>query len=108
MLRKTALPIALTIVFLLAGAGVVQAVENARPPTAPFAAPVGTAFTYQGYLADGGAPADGFYDFQFMLYDDPGAGAPVGSTVTKDNVDVAEGYFTVELDFGIVFDGTAL
>jgi hypothetical protein len=30
--------------------------------------PLGTAFTYQGRLTDGGGPASGAYDFQFILY----------------------------------------
>ena len=30
---------------------------------------MGTAFTYQGRLTDGGSPADGEYDFRFRLYD---------------------------------------
>lgn len=71
-------------------------------------APAGTGFTYQGRLTDGGAPANGAYDFTFALYDDPTAGAQVGGTVTRDDVNVSDGLFTVMLDFGDVFDGTAL
>ncbi len=71
-------------------------------------APLGTSFTYQGRLTDGGAPANGLYDLTFALYDDPTAGAQVGGTVTKDDVSVSDGMFTVALDFGNVFDGTAL
>ena len=33
------------------------------------AAPLDTAFTYQGHLTDEGSPANGHYDFQFELYD---------------------------------------
>ena len=36
--------------------------HEARPAFAQ-----GTAFTYQGKLSDGGAPASGSYDFQFGL-----------------------------------------
>src|SRR5437870_7471033 len=36
-----------------------------------------TAFTYQGKLTDGGAPANGTYDLQFTLFD--GASAQVGA-----------------------------
>jgi hypothetical protein len=71
-------------------------------------APLGTEFTYQGRLTNGGAPANGSYDFTFALYDDPTGGAQVGSTLTRDDVSVSEGLFTVTLDFGAVFDGTAL
>jgi len=57
-------------------------------------------FTYQGRLLDGDLAADGLYDFQFKLYDAISDGKQLAWTVTADNVDVAEGYFTVELDFG--------
>ncbi len=69
---------------------------------------MGTGFTYQGRLTEGGAPANGAYDFTFALYDDPTAGTQVGGTVTRDDVNVSDGLFTVTLDFGDVFDGTAL
>ena len=36
------------------------------------AAPLGTAFTYQGRLANGTTPANGIYDFTFALVDDSG------------------------------------
>jgi hypothetical protein len=67
----------------------------------------GTGFTYQGRLTDGGAPANGSYDFEFKLYDALSAGSPVGGTVSKANVTVTDGLFTVLLDFGDAFDGTA-
>lgn len=69
--------------------------------------PLGTGFTYQGYLTDGGAPANGIYDFQFQLYDELTGGSQVGNTLTHSNVNVAEGFFTVVLDFGSVFTGLA-
>ncbi len=69
---------------------------------------LGTAFTYQGRLTDGGSPADGPYDLRFRLYDAVSDGAQVGSTVTRGDVAVREGLFTVALDFGDVFDGTAM
>lgn len=93
-----------TLVCALAFAGLVQA----APERAPLLAPVGTAFTYQGYITDTGSPANGPYNLAFKLYDDASAGTQVGSTVTKNAVAVADGYFTVELDFGDWFDGTAL
>ncbi len=74
------------------------------------AAPMGTAFTYQGRLMDANSPADGLYDFEFAVYDalDPDEGIQQGSTVIKDDVDVIDSYFTVELDFGSsVFIGDA-
>ena len=68
----------------------------------------GNAFTYQGYLEDGSSPANGKYDFQFNLYNALTGGSQVGSTITKDNVTVTNGLFSVALDFGSVFDGTGL
>ena len=44
---------------------------------------VGSTFTYQGRLNDGGAPATGSYDFQFALYDDAVACSQVGSTINQ-------------------------
>lgn len=63
---------------------------------------LGTGFTSQGRLTDGGAPANGTYDFEFKLYDDPTGGAQIGPTLTKDDVTVSDGLFTVMLDFGAV------
>ncbi|MCC6650785.1 MAG: hypothetical protein IT348_06520 [Candidatus Eisenbacteria bacterium] len=73
-----------------------------------FAVPVGTHFTYQGKLQKDAAPYSGAADMVFRLYDDPGAGNQIGADVTLAGVTLAEGLFTVELDFGGVFDGTAL
>lgn len=74
------------------------------------AEPLGTAFTYQGLLYDGNSPAYGEYDLQFKLYDGSSDEAnQVGSDVNAPEVDVFDGYFTVELDFGgSVFDGNAV
>jgi hypothetical protein len=70
---------------------------------------MGTAWTYQGRLIDANNPADGLYDLQFKLYDDPNAGAQKGNTVKIDDHDVIDGHFAVELDFGSdVFDGGAI
>ena len=70
--------------------------------------PVGSAFTYQGRLTDGGAPASGVYDLEFQLFDASAGGSQIGSTQLKDDVSVAEGFFTVTLDFGAAaFAGSA-
>lgn len=70
-------------------------------------AAVGAAFTYQGRLTDAGNPADGSYDFEFTLYDDPSTGSQVGSAITVEDQAVDDGLFTVRLDFGAVFAGDA-
>jgi hypothetical protein len=67
---------------------------------------MGTAWTYQGRLMDANQPADGLYDFRFRLYDSNDA--QQASAVDIGDLDVIEGYFTAELDFGSeVFDGAA-
>lgn len=66
----------------------------------------GTGFTYQGALNNGGAPANGFYDFEFSLYpNSAGTGAKVGSTISATDVGVTNGLFSLALDFGGVFSG---
>ncbi len=63
------------------------------------AAAIGTDFTYQGHLTDGGEPAQGAYDLRFTLLDGPD-GDPVGTPQTLDDIPVSGGMFTVSLDFG--------
>jgi len=43
------------------------------------AAPLGTAFTYQGRLTESGSTATGTYDLQFNLLDAATGGNPVGT-----------------------------
>ena len=70
------------------------------------AAPLGTAFTYQGRLNDNLQAANGRYDLKFILFDVPEYGFPVGSIITNIAVAVSGGLFTAELDFGMnVFAG---
>ena len=70
---------------------------------------ISTAFTYQGYLTQNGQPANGTFDFQFRLYDAATGGNQVGDTLTLEGVEVVQGVFTVQLDFGDnVFNGQAL
>jgi len=65
-----------------------------------------TVFTYQGKLADAGSPANGSYDFQLKMFDALNGGVQLGSTVTVSAVQVTNGIFTVNLDFGAgVFPG---
>jgi hypothetical protein len=61
---------------------------------------LGTAFTYQGRLGDGGAPANGSYDLTLKLYDAVTNGAQVGATADLRAQGVTNGLFTVTLDFG--------
>jgi hypothetical protein len=60
-----------------------------------------TAFTYQGNLRDGGGLANGTYDFRFRIYDALAGGTQQGGTLTRAGTQVANGLFTVQLDFGV-------
>lgn len=66
-----------------------------------------TAFTYQGRIDQDGSPVNGPCDFQFALWNAASAGTQVGGTQTASNVSVDDGHFTVVLDFGSVFNGSA-
>jgi hypothetical protein len=69
---------------------------------APFAiaAPLGTAFTYQGRLATGSAAATGLFDFEFSLWNALSGPTQVGSTLSLPARSVSNGLFAVTLDFG--------
>jgi len=104
MKRQRILTSVLTLALLLA---LTVGLSRAQGPE-PLAA-LGTGFTYQGFLTDGGNPASGSYDFRFILYDAEIGGSQVGTIVNRDDVAVTDGLFTVELDFGTaVFTGDAL
>ncbi|MEM7125684.1 MAG: hypothetical protein AAF702_05120 [Chloroflexota bacterium] len=69
-------------------------------------AAISTGFTYQGQLMDNEKPANGSFDFQFILYDTLTGGNQQGGTVTELEVAVSNGLFNVSLDFGqSVFNG---
>lgn len=74
-----------------------------------FAEPLGTGFTYQGELKKQGAPANGTFDFEFNLFDVMVDGLALTASFRLEDVNVQDGVFTVELDFGSdVLDGTQL
>ncbi len=58
-----------------------------------------SAFTYQGRLTDATLPASGTYQMQFSIFDAASGGAQIGTTITNSSVAVANGVFTVNLDF---------
>ncbi len=68
----------------------------------------GEPFAFQGQLNDGGAPADGLYDLEFELFATNAGGSRIGPKVTLNDLQVTNGVFQAELDFGDdVFDGSA-
>ena len=64
-----------------------------------------TSFTYQGSLQNGGSPANGNYDFEFALFSAVSVGSQLGTTQTVNGVVVANGVFSVTLNFGDQFPG---
>lgn len=70
-----------------------------------FAAAQTTEFTYQGRFNDSAGTAAS-YDFEFRLFASASGGAALG-TQTRPGVPVSDNVFTVQLDFGGQFDGTA-
>lgn len=74
-----------------------------------WAAPLGTGFSYQGELLDGGSPANGTYDFELTLYDALDGGSQVGLVENIEDAVVTNGVFSIEVDFGISpYDGDQL
>lgn len=62
---------------------------------------LGTGFTYQGELTTSGSPANGQFDFEFALFDDLIGGVETGALLVLEDIEVTNGIFSVELDFGI-------
>lgn len=69
---------------------------------APMAAQIGTGFSYQGQLADNGAPANGAYDFKFQFLgpDNNNVLQPVSIEFIVENVSVVNGLFMTQIDAG--------
>jgi hypothetical protein len=65
------------------------------PPSVP-ASPLLGPVSYQGRLGDGGAPANGSYDFQFLLKDAATAGNTVGGVI-RQTLTVQGGVFSTSL-----------
>lgn len=66
--------------------------------------PVGTAFTYQGQLKQGGQPYTGPAEVSFELYGSASGGTPIAS-VPAVSVNLANGLLTKAIDFGPAYDG---
>lgn len=103
-MRKNRLPQLSVLLAVLAGAllavSLPAGIAFSRGLSRPSLAPVGTGFTYQGYLESSNNPANGPFDFEFLLFDAEAGGNQVGPTQTSDDLPVANGYFQVTLDFG--------
>ncbi len=72
------------------------------------AAPVGSAFTYQGQLKQDGVPVSDTLPMVFSLWNAESGGATVASDIEDNAVEVVNGLFSVSLDFGAgAFTGEA-
>lgn len=71
------------------------------------AAPLGTGFTYQGQLNQGGVPVNGNVNLRFGLYDAATNGANLGARQILTGVSVANGLFTVQLNGSGQFGASA-
>ena len=102
---KRILALLVTMGILLLGTSQVTGQQD--EPQSPQAL-YGSAFTYQGQLKSGGTPYNGACDLRFGLWNALSGGVQIGTTQTKSNVGMAEGCFTVQLDFGTgAFQGDA-
>ncbi len=70
---------------------------------------VGSTISYQGYLQESGSAVTGTRDMVFRFYSDAGCTSQVGAAVTRNDVQVTDGLFSVTLDVDAAdFDGQAL
>lgn len=99
----------LPITHLAAALSLAVGVHALAPPTAIAGVlPVDGAFTYQGQLRTAGGPINGAASARFRLFNLAAGGSQIGSTITICDLDLVDGLFTVELDFGpTAFDGSA-
>jgi hypothetical protein len=84
---------------------IVTAIVSIALVASSFAAVVDETFTYQGQLKQDGQPANGAFDVRFRLFND--TAAVVSGPICFDGVEVINGLFTVDLNFGNMFDGNA-
>lgn len=71
-------------------------------------APLGTTFTYQGQLKLSGNAVNNTADFVFTLWDALGGPNQIAGPVAVNNVSIANGLFTAQIDFGAnAFNGDA-
>jgi len=108
-ISRILLPV-LILTAVLAGGVLSATAQQPGQATAPEAANalLGYEFTYQGKLENNGSPANGSFDFEFKLFDAAASSTQVGTTLARSGVAVSQGYFTVQLNFGSPFTGTAL
>ena len=92
----------LVLVLSAMGLGVAGISAQGPQPASPEAAALnlGTGFTYQGQLKNGGSAVNASCDFQFALYNAVTLGTRIGATKTVSSLVVANGLFATAIDFG--------
>ncbi|CAG0932280.1 hypothetical protein TFLX_02517 [Thermoflexales bacterium] len=107
MIRRTLLICIVVSGLLLSLIGLAQAQESGPQGAEGIQAVLGTAFTYQGQLKNGGTGVTGSCEMAFRLFDAATLGGQVGAPITQ-TVAVNVGLFTTQLDFGAsAFNGQA-
>lgn len=91
-----ALGLGLALVTGESGSGVWGLFAADPPPASGPTGPLFGAVSYQGRLGDGGTPANGSYDFQFLLKDAATAGVTVGGVI-RQTLSVQGGVFSTSL-----------
>ncbi|NCC33849.1 MAG: hypothetical protein EOM24_17805, partial [Chloroflexia bacterium] len=87
----------LALLSLIGLAIVVVWVEWLQMPATVESATAHASVTYEGYLEDGGTPAQGQYDFLITLFDAATDGQPLGEALAVPDVTVVDGRFTAPL-----------
>jgi hypothetical protein len=105
-MRKYAISIVVILVALLAVVGGLAYAQEVTKQISTQASSIDNSFTYQGQLKLDGEPVTDACNFAFGLYDAISLGNQAGITQTEI-INVTDGLFTVNLDFGDVFTGTA-
>jgi hypothetical protein len=102
---KTMAIVAVLSGLLALGGGLVlgQTVEHRAETTAV----IGSGFSFQGVLEEGGAPLSDQCDMQFSLWDAAEAGSQIGGSQTLTDVAVHKGLFTVLLNDAAQFGSSA-
>jgi len=59
-----------------------------------------TVVPHEGSLLVGGSPANGTYDLRFILYTTQAGAVQVGNPVERLNVNISNGSYSVDIDFG--------
>ncbi len=68
--------------------------------SAVLAVPISSAFTYQGQLKRTGSPVNDTVNLTMTLWDRATEGNSIGLPDLRENVEVVNGLFSVQLDFG--------